>query len=88
MLIILIGVACLIGSFAAVAVLTNSSAALLAHGTRVPGTVAYSGNALDQAQLRENDRSGAGSLTTPETCECPGPRGYRGTLTVRQGSGL
>lgn len=44
-LMVVIGVACLIGSFAAVAVSTDSSAALLAHGTRVPGTVADSGNA-------------------------------------------
>ena len=36
-----------------------------------PWTVAYSGNALDQAQLRENDRSGAGSLTTPRHASAP-----------------
>jgi hypothetical protein len=44
-LMVVIGVACLIGSFAAVAVSTDSSAALLAQGTRVPGTVAGSGRA-------------------------------------------
>ena len=31
--------------------------------------------------------SGTGSLAAPQTCECPGPLGYRGTLTPSQDSG-
>ena len=55
-LMIMIGVACLIGSFAAIAVLTGSSAALLAHGTRVPGTVADLGNAHMDVRFVRNGK--------------------------------
>ena len=55
-LMLVIGVACLIGSFAAVAVSTDSSAALLAHGTRVPGTVADSGHAHMDVRFVRNGK--------------------------------
>jgi hypothetical protein len=38
-------------------------------------------------RLDHTPKRDRGSLATPETCECPGPRGYRGTLSARQGSG-
>ncbi len=53
---VVIGVACLIGSFAAIAVSTDSSAALLAHGTRVPGTVADSGRARMDVRFVRNGK--------------------------------
>ena len=58
---------------------------------RTPGGLPRHTKFLPDLRFGQDEPVGpqhAGRLRNPQTSECPGPRGYRGTLTADQNSGL